>query len=89
MSIQDEFEDQPWLDPDATPFISIRGVTKRFGDFVAVNSVDLDIYQGELFCLLGGSGRPTLRSTRQHDVSVIRAVPAYECRKKCGLRLKT
>jgi putrescine transport system ATP-binding protein len=56
MSIQDEFEDQPWLDPDATPFISIRGVTKRFGDFVAVNSVDLDIYQGELFCLLGGSG---------------------------------
>ncbi len=56
MSSQDEFEDQPWLDPDAVPFISIRGVTKRFGDFIAVNSVDLDIYQGELFCLLGGSG---------------------------------
>ena len=56
MSSQDEFEDQPWLDPDAVPFISIRGVTKKFGDFVAVDSVDLDIYQGELFCLLGGSG---------------------------------
>lgn len=46
----------PWLEEDARPFIRIRGVTKKFGDFTAVNNVDLDIYQGELFCLLGGSG---------------------------------
>ena len=51
-----EYEDQPWLDPDAKPFIQIKGITKNFGDFTAVSSVDLDIYQGELFCLLGGSG---------------------------------
>ncbi len=51
-----EYQDQPWLDPDAKPFISIRNVSKKFGDFVAVNNVDLDIFQGELFCLLGGSG---------------------------------
>ena len=38
------------------PFIRIEGVTKQFGDFVAVDNVDLEIYQGELFCLLGGSG---------------------------------
>ena len=38
------------------PLIEIRGVSKKFGDFTAVNNVDLDIYQGELFCLLGGSG---------------------------------
>ena len=37
-------------------FIRIRGVSKRFGDFVAVDNVDLDIGQGELFCILGGSG---------------------------------
>ena len=38
------------------PLLEIRGVSKKFGDFIAVNNVDLDIYQGELFCLLGGSG---------------------------------
>ncbi len=48
--------DRPWLDVEAEPLIKIRGVTKKFGEFTAVNNVDLDIYQGELFCLLGGSG---------------------------------
>lgn len=38
------------------PFIQIRNVSKRFGDFVAVDSVDLDIRRGELFSILGGSG---------------------------------
>jgi putrescine transport system ATP-binding protein len=47
---------KPWRNPAAKPFISIRGVTKRFGDVTAVNNVSLDIFRGELFCLLGGSG---------------------------------
>ena len=34
----------------------IEHVTKRFDDFVAVDDVSLDIYRGEIFCLLGGSG---------------------------------
>ena len=42
--------------PKDKPLLEIRGVSKKFGDFIAVNNVDLDIYQGELFCLLGGSG---------------------------------
>lgn len=37
-------------------FIRIRNVSKRFGDFVAVDDVDLTIGQGELFSILGGSG---------------------------------
>ena len=37
-------------------FIRIRGLSKHFGDFVAVDSVDLDIGRGELFSILGGSG---------------------------------
>ena len=37
-------------------FIRIRGLTKHFGDFVAVDKVDLDIGRGELFSILGGSG---------------------------------
>jgi putrescine transport system ATP-binding protein len=47
---------RPWTNPAATPFISVQGVTKRFGTFTAVNDVTLDIYRGEVFCLLGGSG---------------------------------
>ncbi|WP_118135768.1 ABC transporter ATP-binding protein [Oceanicella sp. SM1341] len=38
------------------PFIRLSGITKRFGDFTAVNNLSLDIRRGELFCLLGGSG---------------------------------
>ena len=38
------------------PFVQIRGLTKKFGAITAVDNIDLDIYQGELFCLLGWSG---------------------------------
>ena len=47
---------EPWKDPRETPYIRIQRVSKRFGDFVAVRDVSLDIYRGEVFCLLGGSG---------------------------------
>ncbi len=45
-----------WLDPNATPFVRIEGLSKRFEDFVAVDRVDLSIYKGELFSILGASG---------------------------------
>jgi putrescine transport system ATP-binding protein len=48
--------DRPWLDAKAKPYIRIDGVTKKFGDFAAVDNVSLDIFRGELFALLGGSG---------------------------------
>ncbi len=47
---------EPWNDPHATPYVRIERVTKKFGDFTAVNDVTLKIYKGEIFCLLGGSG---------------------------------
>ncbi|MFH1806409.1 MAG: polyamine ABC transporter ATP-binding protein [Pseudomonadota bacterium] len=47
---------QPWNNPDAVPFIRFEHVTKKFGDFFAVDDVSLDIYRHELFALLGGSG---------------------------------
>ncbi|MEZ5458463.1 MAG: polyamine ABC transporter ATP-binding protein [Steroidobacteraceae bacterium] len=40
----------------AREYVRIESVTKRFGDFVAVDNVSLTIYKGEIFCLLGGSG---------------------------------
>jgi putative spermidine/putrescine transport system ATP-binding protein len=43
------------------PDIRLRGVTKRFGDLVAVDAIDLDIARGEFFTMLGpsGSGKTT------------------------------
>ncbi len=42
--------------PRPSPSSASTSVTKKFGDFIAVDNVSLDIYKGELFALLGGSG---------------------------------
>ena len=46
----------PWDDPDAKPLIRFRNVTKRFGEFVAIDDLTLDIFEQEFFALLGPSG---------------------------------
>jgi putrescine transport system ATP-binding protein len=46
----------PWKNPAATAYIRIAGISKKFGQFTAVDDVTLDIHRGEVFCLLGGSG---------------------------------
>ncbi|MFD1745966.1 ABC transporter ATP-binding protein [Rhizobium helianthi] len=46
----------PWTDPSATPFIRFENITKRYGDFIAVDNLTLDIYEREFFSLLGPSG---------------------------------
>jgi putrescine transport system ATP-binding protein len=46
----------PWADPGAKPYISFDNVTKKFGDFTAVNNLSLNIYEREFFALLGASG---------------------------------
>ncbi len=55
-STRSEKKIEPWNDPHATPYVRIERMTKKFGDFIAVQDVSLKIYQGEIFCLLGGSG---------------------------------
>jgi putrescine transport system ATP-binding protein len=49
-------KNEPWRDPHAEAYVRFENITKRFGDFVAVNNVSLKIFKGEIFCLLGGSG---------------------------------
>lgn len=49
-------DEKPWRRAGEQPFIRINRLTKKFGDFIAVDDVSLDVYQSELFCLLGGSG---------------------------------
>ena len=46
----------PWNDPQAKPLIQFKNVTKRFGDFTAIDDLTLDIYEQEFFALLGPSG---------------------------------
>jgi spermidine/putrescine transport system ATP-binding protein len=44
------------MEKGATPDVALRGVTKRFGDLVAVDDIDLEVHPGEFLALLGPSG---------------------------------
>jgi len=46
----------PWNNPDEKPLIRFKNVTKKFGEFVAIDDLSLDIYAQEFFALLGPSG---------------------------------
>lgn len=46
----------PWEDPTAKPLIQFKSVTKKFGDFTAIDDLTIDIFEQEFFALLGPSG---------------------------------
>jgi spermidine/putrescine transport system ATP-binding protein len=45
-----------------TPVIELRQITKTFGTFTAVHSIDLSVAEGEFFTIVGpsGSGKTTV-----------------------------
>ena len=67
---------------DPTAAISIRGLAKRYGEFVAVDGLDLDIRRGEIFALLGpnGAGKTTTveicEGYRHRDAGEVRVLGA-------------
>lgn len=81
----------PWEDETTQPYLSLTGVTKRFGDAVAVDDLTLNIYEREFFALLGpsGCGKTTLmrmiagfetpdEGTISLDGQVLNSVPPHK-----------
>ena len=58
------------------PIISVSGLSKRFGDFVAVDRITFEVGRGEIFGFLGanGAGKTTLIKKLIAQVSGV-AVP--------------
>src|SRR5690349_14143625 len=46
----------PWAERNSRPLLRIEAISKRFGEFTAVDQLSLDVFQGEFFALLGPSG---------------------------------
>jgi ABC-2 type transport system ATP-binding protein len=84
-----------------SPVVSVRGLTKSYGDFEALKGVDFEIRAGEVFGLLGpnGAGKTTtieiLEGYRRRDggqVSVLGADPdaaGLEWRQRIGVVLQS
>jgi lipooligosaccharide transport system ATP-binding protein len=60
------------------PLISARGLTKRFGEFVAVDGIDLDVRRGEAFGFLGPNGAG--KSSTMRMIACVAPVTSGELR---------
>lgn len=88
----------------STKAISIKGLTKKYGDFHAVAGIDLDVSQGEIFAILGpnGAGKTTtveiLEGYRKRDSGEVRVLgedpgnlgdKTYSWRERIGIVLQS
>jgi iron(III) transport system ATP-binding protein len=48
--------EQTGVESNAEVYLQIDRLTKKFGNFVALDSVSLEVYEGEFICFLGPSG---------------------------------
>jgi ribosome-dependent ATPase len=75
----------PRVDPGGEPAIQATDLTKRFGNFTAVNRVSFTIGRGEIFGFLGsnGCGKST---TMKMLTGLLPAEGEARCRRSCGRR---
>lgn len=72
-------------------YLSIKGLTKKYGDFTAVENINIDLEKGEMIALLGGSGcgKTTIlrmiagfiepnEGTVEIDGKIMNKIPAYK-----------
>ena len=52
---QSEFSSRD-IDDAKEKIISVQNLTKKFGDFAAVDAISFDVYKGEIFGFLGANG---------------------------------
>ena len=80
LAAQDARRVHPRPHTGGAPVIRTRRLTKRYGDLIAVDRLDLDVHRGEIFGLLGpnGAGKTTtilmllgLSEPSDGDVSVV------------------
>ncbi len=91
-------DDAPESDAGTDPVLRADGLTKRFGDFVALDGVDLEVEAGEfrsvigpngagkttLFNCLSGALRPTAGSVYFRGEDVTRTAPHERVRRGMG-----
>ncbi|MCL2467366.1 MAG: ATP-binding cassette domain-containing protein [Micrococcales bacterium] len=77
----------------ADVLVTVRGVSRRFGDVVAVDEVDLDVAPGEIVGLVGanGAGKTTLLRlllgllpADSGQITVLGATPSRDIRRRIG-----
>lgn len=54
--VLDNTAHESWNDQNVAPLIQFVNVTKKYGDFTAIDNLNLDIYEREFYALLGPSG---------------------------------
>lgn len=78
--------------------LEVKGLTKKFGSFTAVNQLDFEVTKGQVFGILGpnGSGKTTslsmiltLLKTNGGDVKIFGSDDLTSGRKKMGVTLET
>ena len=72
---------------DQAPLITARGLVKRFGEFTAVDGIDITVPRGEAFGFLGPNGAGKTSTMRM--IGCVSPVSAGSCASSGSIRPAT